>query len=261
MNRGPGRIGTFAAAFGATRLAYGQLRRRPPGGPHAWERTNHAGRPVALHAGPAAAFGSAAAVLPGAPGVALAVAAASVCGRYDDLRGDHRRGFRAHLTALRGGEVTSGTVKLVGIGAASLVAGALLKEKPVDRLLAGVVIAGTAHLVNLVDVRPGYAGLTVLGLGAPGLVRGSLAAAPMGAAAALLGDDLGERTMLGDAGAHALGASVGGAIAAGNGRLGLAAHAAGLIAAAVWGERRSARGERPSPSGGVESSPCAHPCE
>ncbi|MEU8529790.1 hypothetical protein AB0C77_30035, partial [Streptomyces sp. NPDC048629] len=58
-----------------------------------------------------------------------------------------------------------------------------------------------------------------------------------GAAAAVLGDDLGERTMLGDAGAHALGAAVGAAIAAGNGRLGLAAHATALVAAAVCGDR------------------------
>ncbi|MFH8839708.1 hypothetical protein [Streptomyces sp. NPDC017868] len=234
---GLGRVGGFAVAFGAARLVYGQLRRRPPGNPYGWERTNHAGRPVSLLAGPAVAFGSAAAVLPTAPAASLAVAAAAVCGRYDDLRGDHRRGFRAHLGALRGGEVTSGAVKLFGIGAASLVAGAFLKEKPVDKVLAGVVIAGTAHLVNLVDVRPGRAGLLALGLGAPGLLRGSLAAAPMGAAAALLGDDLGEETMLGDMGAHALGAAVGGVIAASNGRLGLTAHAAGLVAAAVWGER------------------------
>ncbi|MFF8377351.1 hypothetical protein ACF07V_14645 [Streptomyces sp. NPDC015661] len=234
---GPGRIGTFAAAFGACRLAYGRLRRRPPGNPKSWDRTNYGGRPVSLLAGPAVAFGSAAAVLPAAPAASLAVAAAAVCGRYDDLRGDHRRGFRAQLGALRGGEVTSGAVKLFGIGAASLVAGALLKEKPLDKLLAGVVIAGTAHLVNLVDVRPGRASLLVLGLGAPGLLRGSLAAAPMGAAAALLGEDLGEETMLGDLGAHALGAAVGSAVAASNGRLGLAAHAGGLVAAAVWGER------------------------
>ncbi|MGW5780776.1 hypothetical protein [Streptomyces sp. NPDC003863] len=232
-----GRIGTFAVAFGATRSAYGQLLRRPPGNPDSWERTNHAGRPVRLQSGPAAAFGSAVAVLPTAPAAALAVAAAAVCGRHDDLHGDHRRGFRAHLAALRGGEVTSGAVKLFGIGAASLAAGALLKEKPVDKVLAGVVIAGTAHLVNLVDVRPGRAGLLVLGLSAPGLLRGSLAAAPMGAAAAVLGDDLGEVAMLGDMGAHALGAAVGAAVAGSNGRLGLAAHAAGLVAAAVWGER------------------------
>ncbi|MYY85832.1 hypothetical protein GT044_32045, partial [Streptomyces sp. SID335] len=83
---------------------------------------------------------------------------------YDDVAGagDPRRGFRAHLGALRNGELTSGAVKLFGISAAGLAAGALLKERPVDRVLAGVVIAGTAHLVNLVDVRPGQAGAAVL---------------------------------------------------------------------------------------------------
>ncbi|MEV5973333.1 hypothetical protein [Streptomyces sp. NPDC051921] len=233
MIRTRSRAASFAVAAGLGRAVYEGLRRCRGADPR-WERTNHAGRPVHLYAGPAAAVG--AAVGAGSGAGALAVLAAGVCGAYDDVRGDGRRGFRAHLTALREGEVTSGAVKLFGIGAAGLVAGALLKERPVDKLLAGVVIAGTAHLVNLVDVRPGRAGLVVLGLAAPGLLRGPQAAAPMGAAAALLADDLAERTMLGDTGAHALGAAVGTAIAAGNGRLGLAAHAAGLVTAAVYAE-------------------------
>ncbi|MFI8827913.1 hypothetical protein [Streptomyces sp. NPDC053431] len=229
-----GRLGAFAVAAGVSRAVYEGLRRvRDP----RWERTNHAGRRVSLYAGPATALGAAAGAGTGAG--ALAVLVAGACGAYDDVRGDERRGFRAHLAALRDGEVTSGAVKLFGIGAAGLAAGAFLKERPVDKLLAGVVIAGTAHLVNLVDVRPGRAGLVVLGLAAPGLLRGPQAAAPMGAVAAVLADDLGERTMLGDTGAHALGAAVGTAIAVGNGRLGLAAHAAGLVAAAVHGERRA----------------------
>ncbi|MGW0466239.1 hypothetical protein ACWDX6_13300 [Streptomyces sp. NPDC003027] len=241
-----GRVGRTALAFGlaagVTRAVYtGLLRRRPPAGEDRtrWERTNHAGRTVDLYAGPATVLGTAAGI--GSAPAAFAVLAAGVCGAYDDFAGagDARRGFRAHLTALRDGEVTSGTVKLAGIGAAGLVAGALLKERPVDKVLAGVVIAGTAHLVNLVDVAPGRAVVTVLGLGAPGLLRGTLAAAPMGAAAAVLAHDLGERTMLGDTGAHALGAAVGSAIAAGNGRFGLAVHAAGLIAAAVYGDKVS----------------------
>ncbi|MFF4171607.1 hypothetical protein [Streptomyces sp. NPDC001744] len=227
------RLASFAAAAGATRAVYEGLRRLPPGARRV--RTNHAGREVDLCAGSAVALGAAAGS--GSGPVAFAVLVAGACGAYDDARGDHRRGFRAHAAALRDGEVTSGAVKLLGIGAASLVAGALLKERPLDKVLAGIVVAGSAHLVNLVDVRPGRAGLAVLALGLPGLPGGPLAAAPMGAAAAVLGDDLAERTMLGDAGAHALGAAVGGAIAAGNGRFGLAAHAAGLVAAAVWGER------------------------
>ncbi|WP_043263730.1 hypothetical protein [Streptomyces sp. CT34] len=248
----PARMAALTAAAGATRAGYAALRRRPPGGAGRWERKNHAGRTVTLHAGPATALGTALAAA-GTPGLsartrgaaALAVLAAGGCGGYDDVAGagDPRRGFRAHLSALRQGEITSGAVKLFGIGAAGLAAGALLKERPADKLLAGVVIAGSAHLVNLLDVKPGRAACAVLAIGAPGLLRrgpaGPLAAAPIGAAAAVLADDLGERTMLGDAGAHALGAALGLAVVAGNSRTGLAAHAAGLVAAAAVGDRVS----------------------
>ncbi|MEV0113784.1 hypothetical protein AB0H77_11145 [Streptomyces sp. NPDC050844] len=244
------RITALLTAAAVTRAATAALRSRAPGGPDRWERKNYAGRAVELYAGPAAALGAAAGgvALAGRPraATALAVLAAGACGVYDDMAGagDPRRGFRAHLTALPGGEVTSGAVKLFGVSAAGLAAGALLKERPVDKLFAGVVIAGTAHFVNLVDVRPGRAAGAVLALGAPGLLRkgtaGVLAAASMGAAAAVLPEDLGERAMIGDAGAHALGAALGAAIVAGNGRAGLAAHAAGLVAAAAYGEKVSA---------------------
>lgn len=247
-----GPVSALLGAAGVTRAAYGALRSRPPGGAVLWDRKNYAGRTVHLHAGLATATGTAlaAATAPGLPArtrtaTALAVLAAGGCGAYDDVFGadDPRRGFRAHLSALRQREVTSGAVKLIGIGAAGLAAGALLKERPADKLLAGVVIAGSAHLVNLLDVRPGRAAGAVLAIGAPGLLRrgpaGPLSAAPMGAAAAVVGDDLGERTMLGDAGAHALGAALGLAIATANGRCGLAVHAAGLIAAAAAGDRVS----------------------
>ncbi|MEV3993143.1 hypothetical protein AB0J57_29985 [Streptomyces sp. NPDC049837] len=242
---GLSRVMGLAVAAGAARGVYRALRSRHDEGRRGegWRRKNYAGRTVDLYAGPAVAAGAALGALPaGGSGrergaAVLAGLAAGACGAYDDRNGDHRRGFRAHLGALRDGEVTSGAVKLFGVGAAALAAGALLKERPVDKVLAGVVIAGTAHFVNLVDVRPGRAALTVLALGVPGLLRGGpLAAAPMGAAAAVVADDLGERTMLGDAGAHALGAALGTAIAAANGRAGLAVHAAGLVAAAAYGD-------------------------
>ncbi|WP_434099713.1 hypothetical protein [Streptomyces minutiscleroticus] len=235
-----------AVAAGATRIAAAVLRSRAPGGRARWLRTHHAGRTVELYAGPAVAAGAAlaAARVRGAAG--FAVLAAGACGAYDDVAGagDARRGFRAHLSALRDGEVTSGAVKLFGISAAGLAAGALLRERPLDKVLAGVVIAGTAHFVNLVDVRPGRAACAVLVLGVPGLPRrgaaGALAAAAVGAAAAVLPDDLGGRAMVGDTGAHALGAAPGAAVAAGCGRAGLLLHAAALVAAAARGERVSA---------------------
>jgi UDP-N-acetylmuramyl pentapeptide phosphotransferase/UDP-N-acetylglucosamine-1-phosphate transferase len=247
--RARGRTAAAFAAAGAARAAYAGMRRKSPGGAAIWQRRNHSGRVVDLYAGPAVTLGTAlaaasATTLPvrtrGA--AALAVLAAGACGAYDDVagRGDGRRGFRAHLGALLQGEITSGAVKLFGVGAAGLAAGALLKERPVDKLLAGAVIAGTAHVVNLLDVRPGRAVKAVLAAGSPGLLRGGaagvLSAAPIGASAAVLGDDLGERTMLGDSGAHALGAGLGVAIAVGNGRTGLAVHAAAVIAAAALGD-------------------------
>lgn len=249
VRTGPGRrVLTLVGAVAATRVCLTALRSRAPGGRERWERENHAGRTVDLYAGPAVAAGAALAVLPSRAGAvtAGAVLAAGACGAYDDMTavGDPRRGFRAHLSALGEGEVTSGIVKLAGIGAAGLAAGALLERRPLDRLLAGAVIAGTAHLVNLLDVRPGRAAAAVLALGAPGLLRGGaagdLSAAAVGAAAAVLPDDLRERTMLGDAGAHALGAALGAAVVAGNGRAGLLLHAAALVAAAAHGDRISA---------------------
>jgi UDP-N-acetylmuramyl pentapeptide phosphotransferase/UDP-N-acetylglucosamine-1-phosphate transferase len=242
---------SFTLAAGLGRATTAVLRATAPGGARRWERTNHAGRTVDLYAGPAAALAAAVAAARARPVAGLAVLAAGVCGAYDDIAGagDPRRGFRAHLTALRHGEITSGAVKLFGIGAAGLAAGALLKERPVDKVLAGVVIAGAAHAVNLLDVRPGRAAGAVLALAAPGLLRrgpgGELAAAATGTAAAVLPDDLAERSMLGDTGAHALGAALGAAAVLSNGRAGLVAHAAAAVAAAVRGERVSRWAARP----------------
>ncbi|WP_217209078.1 hypothetical protein [Streptomyces sp. AC550_RSS872] len=246
MSERASRTTAFGLSAALTRAAVAALRAKAPGGHDRWERKNCAGRTVELYAGPASALAAAVGAGRLSPAAGAAVAVAGVCGGYDDVAGadDPRRGFRAHLGALRDGEVTSGAVKLFGISAAGLVAGAVLKERLLDKLLAGVVIAGAAHFVNLVDVRPGRAAAAVLALGAPGLLRsghgGALAAGAMGAAAAVLPDDLGERAMIGDSGAHALGAALGAAVVAGNGRAGLVAHAAAVVAAAVYGDKVSA---------------------
>ena len=236
MSRGTPRIGgarlTGALAAATARAAYAAVNARPPGGRQAWARTNHRGEPVTLLEGPAAAAAAAAAALvaPGLPArgrAALAVvgAGAAAFGGYDDLKGSGaRRGFRGHLGALARGEITSGTVKMAGIGLTGLAAAALVGEAGVggdgaggapaaDLLINAGLAAGGANLLNLFDLRPGRAIKVALAAGAAlGVAspEGALAAAaPGGAALAMLPEDLGERAMLGDAGANALGGMLG----------------------------------------------------
>ena len=220
-----------AAAAGAARLAYAALNLRPPGGTKAWSRTNHRGEPVTLLEGPAVAAGAIAGVLaqagPGsgsarsAAAMAAAAAGAAAFGAYDDLAGSGgRRGFRGHLGALRHGEVTTGTIKLGGIGVTGIASAALGGGSPADVVINAGLVAGGANLLNLFDLRPGRAIKVAVASGALISAGGSgsghgvgVAAPPVAAALALLPEDLGERAMLGDCGANALGAVLGAAAA------------------------------------------------
>jgi hypothetical protein len=224
---------TGGLAAAAARAAYAALNQRPPGGRESWARTNHRGEPVTLLEGPAAAAGAAAVSLiaPGLPArtrVALALAGvgAAAFGAYDDLKGSgDRRGFRGHLGALAGGEVTSGAVKILGIGATGLAASVLAGAghdardgSAADVVINTGLIAGGANLLNLFDLRPGRAIKVALAtgaaLGVASAASTAAAAAPVGAALSVLPEDLGERAMLGDAGANALGGMLGAAAAA-----------------------------------------------
>jgi hypothetical protein len=232
--RAGGAVMTGGLAAVAARAAYAALNQRPPGGRSVWAKTNHRGEPVTLLEGPAVAVAAAAAamVVPGLPArgraaLALAGAGAAAFGALDDLKGSgDRRGFRGHLGALAHGEVTSGAVKIAGIGATGLAAGVLVGGgddgsavgTAIDIVINTGLIAGGANLLNLFDLRPGraikvaLAAGTALGIGSS---AGSLAAAaPVGAAVAVLPEDLGERAMLGDCGANALGGMLGAAAAA-----------------------------------------------
>ena len=245
---------------------------RPSGAP--WRRTNYAGRPVTLLGGPALALAATASAVAGAPAGTRAAAAlvgtvSGVVGGYDDLAGARPeqardKGLAGHLRALRAGRVSAGAVKVAGIGAAAAAAALLYKDPaapqaslrsprdpaagPLQRLttLADAVlttglVAGTANLVNLLDLRPGRAAkaaalAAAAGLGSP---AGALVAGPLGASLAVLPDDLGERVMLGDCGANAVGALLGLRLAAVPGRPARAGALAAVVGLTLASERVS----------------------
>ncbi|GAC1444067.1 MAG: hypothetical protein NVS3B26_10920 [Mycobacteriales bacterium] len=126
-------------------------------------------------------------------------------GAYDDLAFDTSKGFAGHLSSLASGQLTSGTIKIIGISVTSVIAAGQIRPRaPADVALGGAVIAGLANLVNLLDLRPGRALkaglLAAIALDEPGIA---------GSCASLLPADLAETVMLGDCGANALGAALG----------------------------------------------------
>jgi len=167
----------------------------------------------------------------------VAVVPAFVLGMIDDVyAGASSKGFRGHLMALRHGHVTTGLLKLVGIGIASLVVGGSLTGSSAGGgfvmgvVLRTLVIAFSANAVNLFDVRPGRA-LKVYALGAIVVLASLLVfwhraygpwlgaavvflAAFAGPLMAVWNYDVREQAMLGDAGANPAGALLGVAIAA-----------------------------------------------
>lgn len=236
------RVAAAAVAGGVTALTRGVLDARPPGGAQRWTRINHRGEPVSLLEGPAVAAGLLAGGIVGASSrraaVALTVAtgAGAAFGIVDDLTEDteqRRKGLRGHLGALSRGELTTGGLKVLGIGAAALVAAAVatpLRETPgdtrraplswaADVAVSGALVAASANLVNLLDLRPGRALKSATAVALPLAVAGGAGAAGAGAAAGVLAaagaaveQDLAEHDMLGDGGANALGATLGTAL-------------------------------------------------
>ena len=222
-----------AVAAAATLAARAALERRTPGGDALWTRRNHRGEPISLLEGPAVVAGLVAGVLAGGAcssrsataAQVVAVVGAGAFGVYDDLAEDtasRSKGLRGHLGAAMHGELTTGALKVLGIGATAVAAAAIGSDRsaaPAARLLDvgidGALIAASANFVNLLDLRPGRAlkagvlaasAMTVTGHGAhvAPVLGASLAAAPT---------DLAEADMLGDGGANALGALLGSAVA------------------------------------------------
>lgn len=141
----------------------------------------------------------------------------ALLGLLDDLGGaGESGGFRGHLRSLASGRLTTGAIKLFGGAAVGVIVVSVREPDSVGRVLAdGALVALAANLGNLFDRAPGRTtkvallGLVALVLAAgaePALAGVALA---VGAGAGLLPADLGERLMLGDAGANVLGAVLG----------------------------------------------------
>ena len=238
-----------------------------------WERTNFHGATVSLRggvamAGASVASAAVASVLSDQPRAALGGAVAAlggaVAGYIDDVdQGAHdggkvAKGLKGHLGALAHGQVTTGVIKIAGIGASALAASALVGSKATsvsgkaaDLALNTVLIAGTANLTNLLDLRPGRALKATVLVATPLSYFSAAAAKPEAsasgasaqrllasglnaAAITALVEDLQETTMLGDTGANAAGALLGTSLAANDSwklRLGATLGVVGLILA------------------------------
>jgi hypothetical protein len=147
---------------------------------------------------------------------------AGAAGLHDDAGdGGGAKGLKGHLAALRRGRVTPGLVKVVVIGLGAGVNALLapgvgpVRAGWVGRLgrvvLDTALVAGLANLVNLLDLRPGRAlkGAAMVAVGSLAGQGAVLAGGVLAAELAVAKGDLGEQTMLGDAGANALGTAVG----------------------------------------------------
>jgi UDP-N-acetylmuramyl pentapeptide phosphotransferase/UDP-N-acetylglucosamine-1-phosphate transferase len=182
---------------------------------------------------------------------ALATFGGGAFGLVDDLAEDtttRTKGVRGHLGALAQGRLTTGGLKVLGIGATSMLAAAVGTRRRgsaaghlLDVAVNGALVAGTANLVNLLDLRPGRAfkASVALSLAAAAGAAGGGTGAVLGAAVAAAPGDLGERDMLGDGGANALGALVGTQWALGTPRPVRLAALAGVVGLTVASEKVS----------------------
>lgn len=196
-----------------------------------WDRSSFKGSSVSLTGGLHAAAGAiASSAALGTAGIASAIAAGSgaVAGYVDDHLEDKfpakGKGFKGHIGALKEGKVTSGLVKIVTVGAGAAVSAALVPSKRtsipgkvVEYSANTLLIAGTANLLNLLDLRPGRALKAATAIAAPLTLTPTkaapIAAGVVGTSLASLPTDLAGETMLGDLGANALGAQLGVALA------------------------------------------------
>ncbi len=138
-------------------------------------------------------------------------------GLLDDLAVDQGpSGYRGHIRAMRHGNLSAGALKMLAGPLVALIVVFPASGGSFWRLLAdGALVALAANLANLFDRAPGrvcklFLLVSVVMVGAS-IASPALAglAAVVGAVLVLVGPDLREKLMLGDAGANPVGAAAG----------------------------------------------------
>lgn len=134
----------------------------------------------------------------------------SLFGILDDALGGEQKGFRGHFSQRT---LSTGALKALGGGLSSLAIASLFGASWLDVMLNAAIIALSANLLNLLDLRPGRAGKVFLLLGLPfffisGEARSSLGSL-LFAVAGYLPWDLKRKVMMGDTGSNPLGAILG----------------------------------------------------
>ncbi|MDR0499857.1 MAG: hypothetical protein LBG97_01230 [Coriobacteriales bacterium] len=156
------------------------------------------------------------------------IAGTVIFGLLDDWVGDsNAKGFRGHLRAMLHLTITTGGLKMLGIGFLSFFTAVSLYWDGIYALprvlLVTCAIALMANFMNLFDLRPGRAGkayvvillLAILSLSLSAVVQmkpedvAAIALTGIGPLLAVWRYDLGEKGMLGDCGANSMGAFLG----------------------------------------------------
>ncbi|MGQ9512700.1 hypothetical protein [Thermodesulfitimonas sp.] len=148
-------------------------------------------------------------------GFLFLLALTTLVGVIDDAWGSRAvSGLKGHFRQLLRGELTTGALKALAVGAGSLTV-FLPRARLGEALLNAAVVALTVNAMNLFDLRPGRAGKVFL-LAAAALTWVAWGREELlflwlvcGALLAFLPRDLAARAMMGDAGSNSLGAVLG----------------------------------------------------
>lgn len=150
-------------------------------------------------------------------GLAAGIFGAALIGLLDDAAGDRRAtGLRGHWRQLASGRLSTGALKALFIPLLSLFLAYDAAKPVIWTFIDGAIIAMSANILNLLDVRPGRAikaGMTLLLLVLPAMSADSRLAALWGIIALAVVTyapvDLQAKAMLGDSGANAFGLAAG----------------------------------------------------